>query len=474
LFPAILNSFIINTKLLLSVLGLFALVSCNKNFDNDDYTAYFGGKVVNPNNRYVLFCRDSKVIDTIVLNPDNTFFKKFDSLTPGLYSFKHEPEYQYVYFDKNDSLMVRINAQEFDESITFCGRGDEKNNFLMELYLKNEQDKNLMFTVFDEDIAQFDKKIDSSFQAKKKFYEEKKERIGWNKNFDEYATAMLEFFHYSKKELYPVVHHMRTGENVSMQLPATFYDYRKKIDFNNKDFMHFSPFVRYLSNMMSNLSTNDEWADCSELDKAFLSSSQKLHIVDSIFKNETIKNTVLDNVAFAYLLEDQNIINNQKFLEEYELLSTNKSQHNEIKKIGNAIQLLKENNLLPTATLVDLNGETVSVKSVIVKKTVLFFWTKNLESHFVAAHKRVIELEKKHPDYDFISICVDNSQIKWQSVLKNYNFPEIREYRVKDFEDVKVNWVVNKIHRTIVVNADGTINNAFVSLFDVNFESHLK
>ncbi|GAW90036.1 hypothetical protein FPS14_contig00038-0012 [Flavobacterium psychrophilum] len=43
-----------------------------------------------------------------------------------MYTFKHEPEYQQIYFEKNDSLMVRLNTNEFDNSLTFCGRGDEK------------------------------------------------------------------------------------------------------------------------------------------------------------------------------------------------------------------------------------------------------------------------------------------------------------------------------------------------------------
>ena len=450
------------------------MVSCSKAFDSDNYAAYFGGKVINPNNRYVLFCKDSKVLDTIVLNPDNTFFKKFDSLTPGLYSFKHEPEYQYIYFDKNDSIMVRINSQDFDESIIFCGRGDEKNNFLMELFLKNEQDRNVMFNVFDEEVPKFNQKIDSAFQSKKMFYDKKKQSIGWDDDFDHYAKAMLEFFHYSKKELYPVVHQMRSGENVEKQLPADFYDFRKDINFNNKEFTNFSPFVRYLSNMMNNMSANEKWADRTDVDKAYLTNIKKLQITDSIFKNERIKNNVLDNIAFTYLLEDQNIINNKKFLDKYHSLSTDKNQHNEIKKIGDAIQMLKENNVLPNVNLVSLDNKTASIKSLIQKKTVIFFWTKNLESHFVAAHKRVMELQKKHPDYDFISVCVDDNQTKWQTMLKNYKFSGIREYRVANFDDVKEQWVVNKIHRTMLINADGTIQNAFVSLFDVKFEKHLK
>jgi hypothetical protein len=343
----------------------------------------------------------------------------------------------------------------------------------MELFLKNEQDKGVMFTIFDENVARFSTKIDSAFQSKKKFYDKKKESIEWDEDFDQYAKAMLEFFHYSKKELYPVVHSMRSGENIESALPSDFYEFRKTIDFNNREFTNFSPFVRYLSNMMNNLSANEEWADCSEVDKAFLSSSRKLHIADSLFKNEKIKNTVLDNIAFTYLLEDQNIVNNKNFLDKYHSLSTDKNQHNEIKKIGDAIQLLKENNPLPNAIVVDVNKKVIPIKTLINKKTVIFFWTKNLESHFVAAHKRVLDLQKKHPDYDFISICVDENHSKWQSILKNYKFDGIREYRVANFDDVKDHWVLNKIHRTMVLNADATINNAFVSLFDAKFETHL-
>ena len=37
--------------------------------------------------------------------------------------------------------MVRVNTFDFDNSVVFVVTGDEKNNFLMELYLKNENDK---------------------------------------------------------------------------------------------------------------------------------------------------------------------------------------------------------------------------------------------------------------------------------------------------------------------------------------------
>ena len=112
--------------------------SCKKTADIKEYQAYFGGEVTNPTSQYILFLKDSEVIDSVKLDEKNRFFFSFDSLAPGLYSFKSEPEYQYIYFDKNDSLMVHIDAKDFDNSLAFCGRGDQKNNFLMYLSVLKE------------------------------------------------------------------------------------------------------------------------------------------------------------------------------------------------------------------------------------------------------------------------------------------------------------------------------------------------
>ena len=341
------------------VLSLF-LNSCKNEFKSDDYTAYFGGEVNNPTSPYILFCKNSEVIDTIKIDENNRFFIKFDSLAPGMYTFKNEPEYQYVYFDKNDSIMVHINSKDFDESIVFCGRGDEKNNFLMELYLKNEHDKSNLFEVFDYDIPKFNKNIDSTYSLTKKFYSTKKEELKWSDEFDIYAKGALDFNYYSKKELYPVIHKARTGIDILDSLPSNYYDFRKKIDFNSTELANFSPFVMYLSNMLNNTGSINYHNHFSDVDLALKTNINKLNIADTLIKNEMVKNTILNNIAFTYLLEDQNMINNQKFLDIYHKFSTDKSKKNEILKIGNAIQLLKVGNELPEITLIDQNKNLIS------------------------------------------------------------------------------------------------------------------
>jgi hypothetical protein len=463
----------LHTFLLLTSSLLALIYSCNKSYKGDNFTAYFGGEVTNPNNPYILFCRNSEVIDSAKIDENNRFFIKFDSLTPGLYTFKNEPEYQYVYFDKNDSIMVRINAEDFDNSIIFCGRGDQKNNFLMEMYMKNEDDRSKLFDVFDYSIANFSKNIDSSYASKKKFYTTKKEAIKWSDDFDKYAKATIDFHHYSKKEMYPTAHMMRTGEDIYEKLPTDFYDYRKMIDYNDVQLSGFSPFVNYLSYMLNNVSTIHYHNHYSPLDLALRTNVKKLNFADSLIKNKAVKNVILNNIAFTYLLEDQNMVNNKIFLDTYHKFSTDKSKKNEIVKIGNAIQLLKIGNPLPKVELVDSSNHLISSNDILKKKTVIFLWTENLSSHMIAAHKKIQALKAKHPDYQFIGINLDKDQDVWKDKLTHMNYPEITEYRCTNFEDLKAKWAIMKVHRTIVLDQNGAIKNAFTNLFDVNFEKEL-
>lgn len=455
------------------ILSSLLIMSCQKKHNKNDFSAYFAGEITNPTSRFVIFCKNSLAIDTIPLKSNNTFSIKFDSLTPGLYSFKHEPEYQYVYFEKNDSLMVTINTNKFDQSVVFSGRGEEKNNFLMELYLKNEADRNTFFSVLDYNFDKFTKNIDSAYQSKKEFYEHKKEQIKWSKEFDLYAQARLNFYHLTKKEIYPVAHKLRTGEDIRSKLPKDYYKFRSEIDFNNEKLTNYSPFVKYFTHMLNNITMTKTNVGEHEINTSLALNIEKLNVADTLFKNRRIKNTIVNNIAFAYILEDQNISNVQLFLNRFNQISTDKPNKNEIIKMGEAIQTLKMGNTLPSVDVMDRNNKLVNINSILNKKSVIFFWTDCLDSHMVAAHKKVIELEKKHQDYQFIAINVDNSQSKWISEMKNSKFKNVREFRCTNFDDLKQKWVINKIHRTIIIDENGKIDNAFVSLFDANFDKLL-
>jgi peroxiredoxin len=456
--------------LLLLVLPVF-VISCQDN--NNDYTAYFGGEVQNPRTDYIVLSKGNDVIDTILLDKNNRFFVKFDSLAPGLYTFRHEPEYQYVYFEKNDSLLVSIDADNFDESVVFSGRGDRKNNFLIELYLMNENDRNKSYPIYEYGYDKFIAEINKSYAAREAFYNESKKKIEWSDDFDFYAQSRLKFSQYTKKEYYPYLHAWRTGNNIRASLPKNYYSHRNEIDYNNPKLVHFSPFLRYVNAMLSNMS-NFKGKRSNDIDENSLNDNiEKLHIADSVFTDEKIKNEILDNIAFAYLLENQSSQNNKKFIEHYIKLSTRKNKDNEITRLAASIKNLEEGNALPQVKLVDRDNKPFELKNAKGKETVIFFWTTCAPSHYSQANDKVSGLKKQFPDVNFIAVNVDEMG-DWADAVKNLTCKDIIQLRADDFTLLRKKWAINQLNRTIILNADGTIKNGFTNLTDERFADNLK
>jgi hypothetical protein len=438
----------------------------------ENHVAYFGGEIENPKNNFVVFMKNDKVVDTFYLDENNRFFHKFDSLTPGLYSFKHDPEYQYVFFDKNDSLMIRLNSNDFDTTLMFCGRGDEKNNFMMELFLKDMNLKNNLFDVYEKSEKIFSKYIDSSNQNITNLYHKRKSFIKWSEEFDEVAKANIQLNYAYKKEVFPIVHEFKTGENIKNSLPKSYYNYRKKIDVNQANLLYYSPFINYMTSMLNNvvLTNTKGYLD----DMSLENNIKKLEIADTLIKNKHVKNLVVNNIANMYLLSDQCSVNNGKFFTLYSKMVSDQKMKVKVMETASNIQKLRNNNVLPEISVLDTNNKKVQLSELITKKTIIYFWTKQSESHSFYSHKKVDELKAKYPDIQFIAININNTQEDWLKEIKEKKYSNSIELRAIDFEELQNKWVINKVYRTLIINKNGTINNAFVSLFDANFESYLQ
>lgn len=461
------------TILPFSIFCLSTLTSCEQVFEEDNYVAYFGGEIINPQNNEVLFLKNGKVIDTIYLDEKNRFLHKFDSLAPGLYTFQHLPEYQYVYFDKNDSLMIRLNSFDFDNSLAFCGRGDEKNNFLIDQFLKNENELSNLYNILENSPKDFTKTIDSLYKIRTADYLKRRAEIGWTEGFDSIAKAGIDYSYFYKKELYPVVHQYRTNENIYKELPQDFYDYRKKISYNNSNFTNYSPFIKFVTAYLNNKSFVENNYAIDEL--SLENNIFKLNVTDTLIQNKSVKNMVLNNIAYMYLLEDQNMYNNKKFIDRYLQLSTDNEQQTSVKSIYDAVQNLKIGNTIPNVNLVNQKFETVPVESLTQgKQTVIFFWTTHAKSHLVSVHKKVNAYKEKHPNINFVGVNINDTNEKWLKAIKDYSLNQNMELKSAQFHDIRKNWVITKVHRTIVLNSDGTIKNGFANLFDANFEKELE
>lgn len=440
-------------------------------FKKDSYVAYFGGEIINPKSDYILFLKDETILDTIFIDKNNRFFKKFDSLAPGLYTFQHS-EFQYVYFDKNDSLMIRLNSNDFDSSLSFCGKGDQKNNYLIDAFLKNEAfEKDIKMNMQNSSKEYIDK-IEKFHESQLKEYSVRKKETNWSTDFDNLAKAGIEFKYWYNKELFPIVYALNSGSNKYPELPKDYFDHRNKLEINHPDLKNFSAFTKYIHLLVNNIvyEKNNFVYDNTSLE----ANVEKLKVVDSLVKDPTIKNEILKNIAYLYLLDDHCVINHSKFIDTFLELSTDKKNNAEVSDFCNSIKKITKGNVLPSINLyTNTNKEIKSDAILNNKETVIFFWTIEAESHLNNVIKKVETFQKDFPQVQFIAINVDSDPDSWLKISDQFDNDHIIHYRIKDFRELKEKWVLNKIQRAIILNADGTVKNGFANLFDTQFTTFL-
>src|SRR5690606_36861882 len=146
------------------------------------------------------------------------------------------------------------------------------------------------------------------------------------------------------------------------------YAFREKIDFNNPRLSNYSPFVKYLVHMLNNVAFTSASRRGEDADMALKANTIKLEIADTLFKNEKVRNTIVNNIAYTYFMEDQNMVNHEKFMETYNRVSTDKSQRNDIIRLTNSIRGLQPGLYLPVLTLVDRDGLRITTDKLINRK----------------------------------------------------------------------------------------------------------
>ncbi|KAB7530913.1 transaldolase [Flagellimonas olearia] len=456
---------------LLLGLTLLSFLACGKK-SSDCAAVFFGGEIVNPTSDYVVLYRNDVYVDSVKLDNNNRFSFDLEGIEEGLYHFDHTPELQYVYLQGGDSLLVRLNTLEFDESLVFSGKGSEINNFLIEMFLTYENEEPLIYDLYELDPDSFDQKIDSLKTLKIAHLKELETDNGQFTGKElAMAKAAIDYNSYLYKEKYPFYHKKRTGEETVHELGSSFYEYRKNLNLNNKDLTYFRPYFDFMKWHFGNLSYMTCMEDC-HTGKAPISdrlhfNNHKLHLVDSLVQEQELRDILFRNIAVDYLLKEHNPSEECRvFIDKFRSLSSNDDHKKEIDALYSGIKSLQPNNSLPDIVVRDVDDNEVYLKDVVSKKknTVFYFWTADQKGHFKNITQRIALLEKKHPEYNFVGINLKTSHTQWVNMLEEFHLDKTNQYHGEDFKEIQMAMIVDGLNKCVITK-DTLIVNAFGNLY---------
>lgn len=458
----------INT-LLIFLASLF-FFSC-KNSNTNIYT-YFGGKIINPKTDHVILYSQEKVIDTLYLDDKNKFFGKFENFDEGLYYFKHGngnvKSNNHIYIEQYDSLLVRLNTWDIEESIVFAGRGAERNNILVDCILEAKEERKLFYDFNSFEPNEFKVIVDSLKTIKNITYKDYLENHpNETKGFSEVLKIALTYPLYSNIEKYPFMYSKIKKSDDFLMLDENFYNHRQDVEYNNKSLMYYPQYSYYIFNYLYNKTYS---LGHSPLSKEYSSkfTIDLLNIINDEIESEITRNAFLKQTVIGHFYNKSTCNINKEPFEVYFKLSSNEDDILQVKNLINDTRAVDIKKNLTDFYVYDYTNVKHSINKVINdRNVVLFFWNpKNVSETYIKS--RMEYLEDKYSNIDFI-------QIKFSGDLKKSikNLDIQKQFYINS--DCKANsFLTSKMPRSILINKNGKILNGYASISSSNLNPYLE
>lgn len=457
-------------KIVLGLLITTSIFSCSQK-NNKDVGAWIGGQIINPLSDYVLFTKDGVLIDSLTLDENNKFLFRIDTLKEGLYNFIHE-EYQILYLEPGDSLMIRVNTVEFDESIGYTGIGSARNRFLIDMFLYNEKESQLLPQFYMLSPQEFTAKADSMRSIRVELMDNlyKKEKL--STGFKELAQANIDYNYFLKLELYPYAHFGRNNITLA-NLPDDYYDFRENIDYNSENLQGFYTYYSFLVRHFDHLAYEKYCKQTTYDPESSTHIYHKLEEIHKLVQLESLKNRLLNTAITRFVTTAKYLEKENQAVSLFYKYSTDESCNARIHELVDASLKMLPGNTVPDITLENIDGTAINIKSVLKKPTVLYFWSVIHVEHHKNIHSKADELKQKYPEFDFIAININDDAQEWKRVISRNNFDKQDEFRFQQPRKSINDLVVNILNKVIVLDSNGVILENNTSFFQPNFEEEL-
>ena len=447
---------------LIILVSIIVLLGCNNSQVCN--STYFGGKIINPKSNCIILFENEIPVDTFYLDKNNTFLGEIPSLHEGLFNFKHGNEQQYIYLEPKDSILIRLNTWNFDETLVFSGKGAERNNLLIDSFLESEKERRIFYQYYDLPPTEFSAKVSQVEKVKLDRYNDYiNNHPEESDKFNDILKTALTFPLYSKVENYPLAHSAKINHDEHSVINEDFYKHREYISLDNDSLMFFYAYRDYvLSNLYNKVNALGYDLNSDEFTVNLLKE------ISAELNDENSRNSMLRKIFIRHFYWKSSRKINENIVNTYFDLTTNLEDKKLILNLTTDVKKIVEGELLNDFKIIDYNKSHKSIRRLIKnKKSVLYFWNPEyIGKDFIAS--RIQYLSEKYPDLKFIGVKIydDNKERIFKLDIKSQYYLE---------SNSKANsFLTSQLPRTILINKYGVVVNSYASLSSRNIFNQIE
>lgn len=442
-----------------------------------DTKTYIGGGIVHPKDNFVVISKDNTVVDSIEINKNGHFHHRFQLDESAFFTLRHAGDFQMIYIEPQDSLRLRLNTLEFDESLVFSGDGAPENNFLIENYLLNQKNSDLILSYYKISPEDFKFKTDSIKQVRQNRLKVLSEKYEFSPKFIDIAQKSIDYEYFDMRERYAFLMNKYNPKKAGL-IGEGFYSYRKEIDFNDKSAMNLIVYRRFIDDYIKNQSIKicldqNKSPNCYDLDSQ-ANLDDRIYLVDSLIKDETLRKNYFDRFIqeeIIYAQTPRHLEHTEELIHKFDFSEKDK------RKLKSLIEF--QSALIVNANLKDVmikckNLKIHTLKDVMkAKHALVYSWSLQSPSHHKLRIEEVKELKEKYPDIQFIGINIDyDYPNEWLKAVNNYDYNFENEFTIIPKEHAA--FYRNYLNKVFFVDSSCTILKSEIVMPKQDLENHIQ
>lgn len=381
---------------------------------------FISGKFTNPKDTLVIFSMPGRQEKALV-NAAGEFEIELNIESPTYLKFKHGPEHQSMYISPGDSIYITLDTDEFDESLSFSGRGADASNYLIHKFMFNEK---LDMSNYDNYAVEKDIFIhfaDSIEKLSQSFIDDEmkilqnlpEEFINAEKGTIKYELMLMRLN-------YPEIYSYYNKKEIDT---SGYYSFIKELNFNDSNLISNDAYLNVLSQVIQMNVANTFRNDSTLVDIPNEQINQQFVAIDKLISNQALLN------YFYFKTLNENLVYSgpdgmDVFVDKFKKICTDTASVRIISELYTKKLKLAKGQPAPVFNCVNIKGDSVSLSDFLGKAVYVDFWATwcspcRGELPYLA---QLIE-DYKDKNIAFISLSVDDDRNAWQKMVSEKNLP---------------------------------------------------
>ncbi len=445
---------------------LALIVGCQSQGNKEDSSskAILVGEVAQSDAEKVLLRITGKPGNTtheIAIDTNGSFRGEIPVDKPSYLRIKIGKEFTNTFARPGDTLSMTLNADRFDESLTYKGSAKTINNYLADKVLLSDsvnlEDRNTMRSLYGSDPQKFDRTIDS---VQRVYLDHMKAKLS---NFDIGAFPKMEKVNIKAKYQglrlrYPRLYPRMAGDSAK-SIPDDIKNFQPKVPLNDPSMMRVPNYKRIARRIVFNAKSDylKQHPGMKDTADGLVNS----RVIDSMITNDTAK-AQMARMFLENQIDRQSLKSIKPLHDYYQKIATNTKVKQRVDSLMTAKKNIAPGNKAPAFTYPSHDGDTVSLADLRGQYVYIDVWA----TWCGPCIREIPYLKKLHDSMHnkniaFVSVSVDRApdKQKWRSMVKNKNLKGYQLYANGEAFDSKIanDFMIGSIPRFILIGPDGKI-----------------